>query len=232
MLMGESALLFINKRKEVVQKFLDAIKDRGILADTAENGIEAAALLKKKEYQVVVTGTVLDGYNGEQIISYINRVYPDTICIVYTTALNAAQIRFFVNKRDVFRIIRRSVNFTPEFFTALEEAFEYYGVKKQCTEEKEKRSAQIAENERKTGEIKRKLERLEDAKPGLVNYMKRLTRYTLGEYNANMNKEERKKLSAVEDGMIDLCGGSLTSLERAENAVQYLQQILPGKKCE
>ena len=118
-------LLFINKHAEIIQEFSREMADKNFEIDIAENGIDAAILLRQKEYQVVITGLVLDGFNGEQIVTYINKTYPDTVCIIYTTTISAAQLHFFVNERDVFRVFLRPVNFRKEFFEALSEAFEY-----------------------------------------------------------------------------------------------------------
>lgn len=50
--MGKN-LLFICKHSESEQDFLAAMKDREIEIDTASNGIEAAACVRKKEYQEI-----------------------------------------------------------------------------------------------------------------------------------------------------------------------------------
>lgn len=218
-------LLFVNKRREIIQEFLDAMRDRDIVIETAENGVEAATLLKKKEYQVVVTGVTLDGYNGEQIISYINRAHPNTVCIIYTTTISAAQLHFFINKRDVFRVFLRPVNFRMEFFSALDEAFEYYEVKVKCSEESEERRAKMAEYKKKMQGIRQKMDNQDNAKLGLVRYMKRLTRFTLREYCMNLKEEERERLAGVEYGMIDLCCGGSSSLQKAEKAAARLGEI-------
>ena len=141
----EKRLLFISKYKDIIQEFLDAMKDKDIEIETADNGLDAAALLKKNEYQIVVTGLTMDGYNGEQLISYINRAHPNTVCIIYTTTISAAQLHFFINKRDVFRVFLRPVNFRAEFFEALEEAFEYYAVKVKNSEENVERKEKMKE---------------------------------------------------------------------------------------
>ena len=48
----EKRLLFISKYKDIIQEFLDAMKDKDIEIETADNGLDAAALLKKNEYQI------------------------------------------------------------------------------------------------------------------------------------------------------------------------------------
>ena len=69
-------LLFISKYPEIIHEFSDAMKDRDIEIETAQNGIEAAAKIKKKNYDVVITGLSLEGYNGEQLITYLNKTAP------------------------------------------------------------------------------------------------------------------------------------------------------------
>jgi len=54
-------LLFISKYPEIIHEFTDAMKDRDIEIETAQNGIEAAAKIKKKNYDVVITGLSLEG---------------------------------------------------------------------------------------------------------------------------------------------------------------------------
>ena len=104
-------LLFISKYPEIIHEFTDAMKDRDIEIETAINGIEAAAKIKKKNYDIVITGLSLEGYNGEQIITYLNKTAPSTVCIIYTTTISSAQLHFFINARNVFRVFLRPVDF-------------------------------------------------------------------------------------------------------------------------
>ena len=185
----EKRLLFISKYKDIIQEFLDAMKDKDIEIETADNGLDAAALLKKNEYQIVVTGLTLDGYNGEQLISYINRAHPNTVCIIYTTTISAAQLHFFINKRDVFRVFLRPVNFRAEFFEALEEAFEYYAVKVKNSEENVERKEKMKEYKNEILAIQQKIENQDNAKIGMNHYMKRLVNFTLKEYGGELPQE-------------------------------------------
>ena len=121
-------LLFISKYPQIIHEFTDAMKDRDIEIETAINGIEAAAKIKKKNYDIVITGLSLEGYNGEQIITYLNKTAPSTVCIIYTTTISSAQLHFFINERNVFRVFLRPVDFRGAFWEALEEAYEYHAV--------------------------------------------------------------------------------------------------------
>ena len=102
-------LLFVNKHREIITEFLREMAGKEIQIDTAEDGAAAAALLKRREYQVLVTGLTMEGCNGEQLITYVNETYPNTVCIIYTTNVSAAQLHFFINKRNVFRVFLLSL---------------------------------------------------------------------------------------------------------------------------
>ena len=140
-------LLFIGKYPEIVEEFRQMLLEKDVQIDVAENGKDAVALLKQKAYQVVVTALALDGLNGEQIVTYVNVTYPDTVCMIYTSAISAAQLDFYLNKRNVFRVFLRPMNFRKEFMQALEDAYQYYDMKVQERED-EKRKEKLFEGNR------------------------------------------------------------------------------------
>ena len=123
-------LLFISRYPEIIDEFQGILEEKQIETEIAQNGTDAMELLKQKEYQILVTDLNLDGYNGDKIISYVNQVFPNTICMLYTNSISAVQLGFYLNKRDVFRVFLRPVNFRQEFMQALEEAYELYDLKK------------------------------------------------------------------------------------------------------
>ena len=66
-------LLFISRYPEIIDEFQGILEEKQIETDIAQNGTDAMELLKQKEYQILVTDLNLDGYNGDKIISYVNR---------------------------------------------------------------------------------------------------------------------------------------------------------------
>ena len=168
-------LLFISKYPDIIQEFLVAMDGKEVEIDIASNGIEAASRLKKNVYQVVVTGLSLDGYNGEQIITYLNKNFPNTVCIIYTTTISPAQLHFFINERSVFRVFLRPVDFNKEFYTALEEAFEYYDVRVANEQDEANRGAEAEQKEKETIKIRQRTARQEQMRRMAGGYMKRLT---------------------------------------------------------
>ena len=102
-------LLFISRYPEIIDEFQGILEEKQIETDIAQNGTDAMELLKQKEYQILVTDLNLDGYNGDKIISYVNQVFPTTICMLYKNSISAVQLGFYLNKRDVFRVFLLSL---------------------------------------------------------------------------------------------------------------------------
>lgn len=201
-------LLFISKYPDIIQEFLVAMDEKEVEIDIASNGIEAASLLKKNVYQVVVTGLSLDGYNGEQIITYLNKNFPNTVCIIYTTTISPAQLHFFINERSVFRVFLRPVDFHKEFYTALEEAFEYYDVRVANEQDEASRGAQVEQKEKEIVNIQQRIARQGQMRRGAGNYMKRLMALSLQEYGKQLSAEQKEKTKALEWKTVDLCFGA------------------------
>ena len=132
-------LLFISRYPEIIDEFQGILEEKQIETAISHNVTDLMELLKQKEYQILVTDLNLDGYNGDKIISYVNQVFPNTICMLYTNSISAVQLGFYLNKRDVFRVFLRPVNFRQEFMQALEEAYELYDLKKHDRDSRQER---------------------------------------------------------------------------------------------
>ncbi|MCI8484686.1 MAG: response regulator [Lachnospiraceae bacterium] len=126
----ENTLLFINQNQDVIQEFLKAMEGKKgpMEIDTADSGLEAAFLLKKKKYKVVVTGLNLPTYDGTKIIEYLNQNYPETVCIVYTWRLEQAHLKLLINERKVFRIFQRPASYL-QIYEAILDGFVRYDKK-------------------------------------------------------------------------------------------------------
>lgn len=226
-------LLFISKYPDIISEFVDAMGGKEIEIDAASNGIEAAAKLKKKEYQVIVTGLSMDGYNGEQIITYLNKEFPHTVCIIYTTNISPAQLHFFINERNVFRVFLRPVNFRTEFSQALEEAFEYYDIRVKDKEEAAERKQELEKKKKAIVAIERKLNVNKKAQGGMERYLKRLITASLKEYGGEMDAGQRVQLKELEVETVELCcgqnGNAAKNLAEAEKNAGKIHE-LAGKK--
>ncbi len=222
-------ILFVSKYPEIVQEFLDAMRDKDAVVDTASNGKEATEMLQNKEYQIVVTGLVLDFFNGEKLVTYVNKAFPNTICIIYTTTISAPQLHFFMNKRDVFRVFLRPVDFRKEFYQAIEDAFLYYEVRVKNEKEAEEYREASARYQRGIETLKRKLQLQKVARERILTYMERLMEISLDEYASRLSAEGKRQLKGLERDVAGLClkesRNPAENLARAQKAVEQIQKI-------
>ena len=184
-------LLFIGKYPEIREELHDVLEEKMIETDIVDNGTDAMELMKKKEYQVVITGLVLDGFNGDQILSYIYTNHPNTICMIYTHAISAVQLEFYLNKRNVFRVFLRPVNFRQEFMQALEEAYEFSDLKKHDRETRQQRLDILEENRRAIIEMEKLLEHQNKGWKDFQKFSELLLNFTAERYGADLSQEQR-----------------------------------------
>ena len=182
-------LLFIGRYPEIVEEFRRMLLEKDVEIEVAENGVDAVNLLKQKSYQVVVTALAFEGVNGEQIVTYVNITYPDTICMIYTSAISAAQLDFYLNKRNVFRVFLRPMNFRKEFMQALEEAYEYYDMKIQERENEKKKEKIFAGNQEAVTGVEKLLLQQKNGWDSLEQFSEKLLYYSI-------NREKKDEVSS------------------------------------
>ncbi len=122
----ENNLLFVNQNHNIIRQFVDVMREYDFAIDTADNGRDAVAFLKRRQYKVMITGMDLAQVDGSKLIAYLNKVYPQTVCIVYTRRLELAHLKLLVNERRVFRIFENTADFGGEIYSAIMQAFEHY----------------------------------------------------------------------------------------------------------
>ena len=124
----ENNLLFVNQNHDIIRQFLAVMREYHFAIDTADNGQDAVAFLKRRKYKVMVTGMDLTKIDGSKLIAYLNKFYPQTVCIVYTRRLELAHLKLLVNERRVFRIFQNTADFGGEIYSAIMAAFEHYDI--------------------------------------------------------------------------------------------------------
>lgn len=195
-------LLFVNRNCSVIQEFLDAMQDYKFEIDTADSGLDAAILLKKKVYKVVITGLSLSTFDGNKLIAYLNKSCSQTVCIVYTTRVDLAQLKLLVNERDVFRIFLRPANYHGEFYNAITDGFSYYDIRSMDINEREmlekkRQNAAITVFEMENLEKRRKKEKWE-----LERFLLPLIRLSVLELGPELPAEELKQFIHYEESIM------------------------------
>lgn len=195
-------LLFINHRPEVIKEFTFAMQQQDFILDTASSGFDAAVLIKKENYQVVILGMVLEGYNGNQILTYLNKNKPHTTCIVYTTTLTPGQLKFLVNERNVFRIFLRPVDYYMEFPQAIEAAFLEYALAEKAIQEKEELTDALREKRKKLYDICETIKRQRRGLSYAMEFLDYLLGISLKEKQMRLTDTEYKELFQAERELV------------------------------
>ena len=219
-------LLFISRYPEIIDEFQGILEEKQIETEIAQNGTDAMELLKQKEYQILVTDLNLDGYNGDKIISYVNPGVPKYNLYVIYNSISAVQLGFYLNKRDVFRVFLRPVNFRQEFMQALEEAYELYDLKKHDRDSRQERLKQLEDNRKAIAEIEKIIENQNESWKDFEVFAERLLGFTMERYGRNLNTEQRRQYFAKEKKLLRaMCENPDThNIARAQNEAEVLMK--------
>lgn len=186
----EKRLLFINHRVEEIKAFLEAMP-KEIQVDTADNGLDAALLMKKNTYGVIVIDMDLKGYDGEKIVKFVNKAYPNTICIIYTIALTQGQLSFLLNERNVFHIFLSPANFREDFRQTIEEGFLLYNINMENEKEEQEFEIRYKKQEKGIDEKNLILKHQKKEMEQFWNFSEKLSQDTLEEFGKDTGNIER-----------------------------------------
>lgn len=223
----ENNLLFVNQNHDIIRQFTQVMREYDFKIDTADNGRDAIAFLKRRKYKVMVTGMDLSHIDGSKLIAYLNKYFPQTVCIVYTRRLELAHLKLLVNERKVFRIFQNTADFGGEIYSAIMDAFDNYDM-----QQKELQKRQILEQKLKNGQKSLKELRqasLEDKseREELAVFLHTLFRVYIRNVRILLPRKERQLLFAYEMELIAyLLDGSVRT-EELEAMKQELYQ-----KCD
>lgn len=213
----ENNLLFVNQNRDIIRQFVDVMREYDFAIDTADNGRDAVAFLKRRQYKVMITGMDLTQVDGSKLIAYLNKVYPQTVCIVYTRRLELAHLKLLVNERRVFRIFENTADFGGEIYTAIMYAFEHYDM-----QQKETQKRLILEQKLKNGQeslIALKKAALEDKseREETAVFLQTLFRVYVKNIKILLPRRERQLLFAYEADLISrLLDGSVQTEDLQE----------------
>ena len=165
----------------------------------------------------MITGMDLTQVDGSKLIAYLNKVYPQTVCIVYTRRLELAHLKLLVNERRVFRIFENTADFGGEIYTAIMYAFEHYDM-----QQKETQKRLILEQKLKNGQeslIALKKAALEDKseREETAVFLQTLFRVYAKNIKILLPRRERQLLFAYEADLISrLLDGSVQTEDLQE----------------
>lgn len=198
----ENNLLFVNQNHDIIRQFMAVMREYDFKIDTADNGRDAIAFLKRRKYKVMITGMDLSHIDGSKLIAYLNKYFPRTVCIVYTRRLELAHLKLLVNERRVFRIFQNTADFGGEIYSAIMDAFDNYDM-----QQKELQKMQILEQKLKNGQKSLKelrLAALEDKseREEVAVFLHTLFRVYVRNVKITLPRKERQMLFAYETELI------------------------------
>lgn len=225
--MGNS-LLFVNQNHDIIRQFVDVMREYNFTIDTADNGQDAIAFLKRRKYNVMITGMDLSPVDGSKLIAYVNKYFPEVVCIVYTRRLELAHLKLLINERRVFRIFQNTADFGGEIYSAIVDAFEYYFVR-----QKDIQKRQILEQKLKSAHMNLKalhqaLRADQTEREEIAAFLYTLFRVYVRNVRIRLPRKERTSLFAYETELISRLLDGSAETENLEAMKQKLCQACDG----
>lgn len=184
----DNRILFVNKRPGLIEEFVSAMSEFDFTVDSTTNAVEALKFLEKAEYKVVVTGLIMEGMDGVQLISKINQDYPSIACVVLTTRMNVGQLAYLVNQLDVYRMYLRPVDLKGQFAEMLLDALLYYDHRKQYMQKQLFLQSGLENSEKKASKLSRKVQNSQSSEMLFGDLIRVIENYT-GKEIRNLNEE-------------------------------------------
>ncbi len=221
-------LLFANQNKDIIREFVESMANTGYEIDTTDNGLEAAVLLQKKKYKLVVTGIDLSTYDGTKIIAYVNEYCPETLCIVYSARLELAHLKLLVNERNVFRIFKRSVGYNGELREAVDEAFTLYDKRELQAQNVHIMEKNLENARRYLAEMRQVSEGQPQERRDFARFIRSVVDVFGGEGGTTLLPEESRQLVEYEEGLVDwIMKDENQTVATPEEVVQRIRKEFP-----
>lgn len=195
----EDNLLFANNRKEFIQEFLAAMEKMSckIQIDVANSGLEAAKLLRKKRYKIVVTGMHLSTFGGAKLIAYLNEHFPQTVCIVYTRRMEPAYLKLLVNELRVFRIFQKPADY-QKLYDSIQEGLHLYEKGENMRMERQQIDQGIRRASLRIAELEQSIQDQPREKEDFVRFLQGMLKTFQKDVKSVLSKEEKEQVLRYE----------------------------------
>lgn len=224
----ENNLLFVNQNHDIIRQFLEVMREYKFSIDTADNGQDAVAFLKRRKYKVMVTGMDLAQIDGSKLIAYLNKFFPQTVCIVYTRRLELAHLKLLVNERRVFRIFQNTADFGGEIYGAIMDAFEYYDIQQKDLQKKQILEQKLKNGQKSLRALKLAVQEDQSEREEMAVFLHALFRVYARNVKILLPRKERQLLFAYEAELISRLLDGSAQAENLEAMKQKLYQACGG----
>ena len=198
----ENRLLLINKRREVIEEFTQAYAGEQFQIDVATSGLEGYKKLQASSYKLVVMGMIYPDVDGNKLLAYIRKSFPQTKCIVYTTKISVGQIAYLTNRMHVFRIFLRPADYKGEMLSSIQEAFGQYDIAEANKERRKEEQEDVDRHKQRYQEMKQRELKQEEADTLLLRIFDPILRY-VSEQEDGLSEVEREQILEMEQDVIE-----------------------------
>jgi len=87
-------ILLIDDSTDILENLSEYLRNDGYEVDTAANGESGISMIEKKYYDIVLTDLMMPSVDGMEVLKYVTKSSPDSICIIltgYGTVKNAVE---------------------------------------------------------------------------------------------------------------------------------------------
>jgi len=123
-------ILVVDDEEGIRRQLTAILREEGYSAESAANGTEAIALMKKQYFDIVITDLMMPGIDGMELLRHIKKDYPNTV-VVMITAHGSERIAVEAIKAGAYDYIPKPFSYAEEMLTVIERAVEHLRLKKE-----------------------------------------------------------------------------------------------------
>jgi type II secretory ATPase GspE/PulE/Tfp pilus assembly ATPase PilB-like protein/DNA-binding response OmpR family regulator len=97
--------MFVDDEAAILSALKRVFRKENYIIDTASNGMDALALLKKNDYHLVISDYMMPGMNGAEFLRQVKELYPDTMRIMLTGHADTQAVMTAINDGAVYKFI-------------------------------------------------------------------------------------------------------------------------------
>lgn len=124
--MKDMTVMFVDDEKNVLNSLEYNLVREPYRKLFAQNADEALRMMAAESVHIVVSDMRMPGTNGLELLTRVKELYPDTVRVMLSAFTDVPQIIASINSGEIFRYITKPINEPAEFRRTIEEAIEYY----------------------------------------------------------------------------------------------------------
>jgi len=123
-------ILVVDDEEGIRRQLTAILREEGYSAESAANGTEAIAIMKKQYFDIVITDLMMPGIDGMELLRHIKKDYPNTV-VVMITAHGSERIAVEAIKAGAYDYIPKPFSYPEEMLAVIERAVEHLRLKKE-----------------------------------------------------------------------------------------------------